>query len=139
MRNECVPRIARQKNDPGAAPFSRGDKILPAQFVPAIGLRPLLEAIVRINDPRNTRVAGLLGREGKGMIVAFAKVGAEKSADPGSSAFWNRNHDGIAAGKLARPAADVPADQSRHTERFTINPHLSSRACRGTSNFRERD
>src|SRR5438105_4754106 len=114
MRDERVPRIARQEDDLRAAAFGCGNEIFPAQLIPAIGLCPLLETIVGINDSRNPRVAILLGFEREWMAVALAKIGAKKSAHPGPAAFRNRNHDGVAARKLPRPAAEVPADHARH-------------------------
>ena len=63
MGDKRVPGIAREQNNFCAASFACGDKIFSAQIIPAIRLGSLLKAIVRINDPRNPRVAVLLGIE----------------------------------------------------------------------------
>src|SRR4051794_6706492 len=97
MRDERVARIAGQENNPGAATFGRGNKIFAAQFIPAVRLGSLLEAIVRINDPRNASISILLGFERERVIVTPAKVSAEKSPHPGPAAFRYRNHDGVTA------------------------------------------
>jgi len=110
MRDKGVPWIARQQNDFCAPSFAGRNKIFPAQIIPAIGFRPLFEAVVLINDPRNARVAVLFGIERERMPVALAIIRAEKGAQPGAAALWNRNHDGVAAGKFPRPAAEVPTD-----------------------------
>src|SRR3954470_13638254 len=77
MGDERVPRIARQKDDLRSAPLGRRNKIFAAQFIPAVGLGALFEAIVRIDDPGNPRIVELLRLERKGVAVALAKIGAE--------------------------------------------------------------
>src|ERR1044071_4931809 len=130
MRDEGVPRVARQQNDPGAAAFRCGDEIFSAQLIPAIGLGPLLEPVMRINNPRDAGIAILLWSEREGMVAAPAKISAQEGANPRAAAFGNRNHDGVTAGQFPGPAAQVPADYSRHESPRALRATLSPRPAR---------
>src|SRR6266513_5092556 len=117
-RNKNIARIARQQDDGPAGPFPLRDEILAAEFVPTVGLGPLLEKIVGIDNVRHALV--LLRLEAKGLPDFFAKIGAEKSADPGAAALGNGNDKRVAAGKLARAAAQVPPNESLHGRVITL-------------------
>src|SRR6476661_11257571 len=75
MGDEGVAGVPRKENDLDPAAFGRGDKVLPAQLVPATGLRSLFETIVRINNPRNPRVAVFLWSKRKRVVGALAEIG----------------------------------------------------------------
>jgi len=107
--DESIPRIACQQDN---WPFPEGaawNQIFPAQSVPGVAFGAMLEAIVRVNDARNSSVAtvGQIKRKLPAQLVG--KIGVKECAYPGPPAFGNGNEDGVATGKLAGAAAQVPS------------------------------
>jgi hypothetical protein len=88
-RNKCVTRIAREQDYRKAASFSLGDQILPAQLIPAVGLRPLFEKIVCVNEVRNPLV--LFGLKREGLSELFTKICGEECPYPGAAALGDRD------------------------------------------------
>src|SRR5207302_4836758 len=116
IRDEGVARIAREEDNRRSSYLRQGDEILPAQTVPRASLGQMLEAIVRIDDAWNFRRATIGDDKGKLPASFLAKIGAEKCAHPGSSAFRNRKDDGIAVGELGRATAEIPSRTEHITE-----------------------
>jgi len=69
----------------------------------------MLEPIVGIYNAWSSSVA-TVGQIQRKLPAQFVrKIGVKECADPGPAAFGNGNKDGVATGKLAGPAAEVPS------------------------------
>src|SRR5207248_972591 len=68
----------------------------------------MLEAIMRVNNARNSSVAtvGQIKRKLPAQFVG--KISVKECADPGPPALGDGNEDSVAAGKLTGAAAEVP-------------------------------
>src|SRR5690242_4884227 len=63
-RDEGIARIAGQKHDRQTLAFVLWNEVFAPDFVPTIGLGPLFEKIVGVNDPRNAGELFWLERKG---------------------------------------------------------------------------
>ena len=72
----------------------------------------MLEAIVRVNNARDSRLAAVSEIKRKLPAQFVGKIGVKECACPGSPAFGNGNKDGVATGELAGAAAEVPSHSS---------------------------
>ena len=94
--NKRVAGVAREKDYRQSCAFPLRDEVLSPEFVPAVGLSPLLEEVMSVNDSRNALV--LFGLEAEGLPDFLAVVGADKRAHPGATAFRDRHHERVTAG-----------------------------------------
>src|SRR5262249_33820665 len=94
------------------------NKIFPANAFPKSPLHSLFGEVVGKNHPGNVRFMVTIRAKGKWAPSPFAKIGAEECADPGASAFWDRDNHGVASGQLARAAAEIPAPKTAPTTRI---------------------
>src|SRR5262249_13294554 len=107
--NEGIARVARQQRDRGLAKRSPRNQVFSPQPVPGIAFRPILEAVMRINNPRNSVLAAVSKIERELLPFLVGKISVEKRADPRPAAFGNGNDNGVGAGKLAGAAAEIPS------------------------------
>src|ERR1700675_3055894 len=110
--NKSVPRIAHQKNHMGSGQFSRRHEIFAANPFPDRRLHSLFGEIMRKNHAWNVWLMVTIRPERKRFARSFAKIGAEKSPDPGASAFRHRNDDCVPTGQLAGAAAKIPSSKT---------------------------
>src|SRR5689334_18091330 len=108
-RDKCIARIANQKDDPGPGQFPCRNEVFAPDSIPEPAFHSLLRKIVRKNEPRDSWIVIMLRFEGERPARSFAKIGAEKRADPSPPTFWHGDDNCVAAGKLSGPAAKVPS------------------------------
>src|SRR6476660_2961018 len=69
---------------------------------------------MRINNPRNSGLAAVGKIEREWLSFLVGKIGVEKGAGPGPSAFRDGNDNSVRARKLASAAAEIPSHNTRN-------------------------
>src|SRR5207244_6224788 len=97
VRNERVPGIAREQNNPRSLDLARRDQEFAPDTFPPTRLCVVFVQIVRIDNPRYARVVVRFGMKRERVFVTSANIGAEKGSYPGATAIRDRNDDRVAA------------------------------------------
>src|SRR5207245_5245256 len=108
-RNETIAWVPREQNDFCSAKLPSRHQIFAAQSVPEIAFCPVLEQIVRKNQPGNTWLAVTFRPQRKLKAEALAEECADKSASQGPPAFRYATKSGHPAERLRATAPKVTA------------------------------